>query len=322
MNKGINNIESNISAERLIGIHEGEFEGPLLITIGGIHGNEPAGIFAIEELLEMIRLEPQKNSRFQFSGNLVGLRGNLQALKNQERYLDGDLNRRFTNEKVQQILRVDKSELKDEDFEMREIIDAVHYYVGYYKPKKLVILDLHTTSSEGGIFSITSEEAASEKIALGMYAPVVRGILKGINGSTIHYFNTKNIGVDTSTVVFEGGQHENPMAVKYTISGIINCLRSIGCVQPVDVEARHDNMLKDRCVGFPKMTKLIYKHGIKPEDHFKMKSGYVSFQEVSKGEVLATDIQGDVHCPYDGRILMPLYQKQGQEGFFLVKELL
>ena len=321
MNKGIEAIQSKISAERLIGIHEGEFDGPLVIAIGGIHGNEPAGVLAMTELLEMIRVEPLKNDKFHFSGNLIGLRGNLQALKSGERYIDGDLNRRFKSAQVEKVLSANKSELKNEDFEMREIIDAVNYYVNYYKPKKLVVLDLHTTSSKGGIFSITSEEEASEKIALGMYAPIVRGILKGISGSTIHYFNTENIGVNTSTVVFEGGQHQNPKSVKSAISGIINCLRSIGCVQPVDVEARHDNLLKDRSVGFPKMTRLIYKHGIKPEDHFKMKSDYISFQKVSKGEALATDIKGDVLCPYDGLILMPLYQKQGQEGFFLVEEL-
>jgi succinylglutamate desuccinylase len=321
MNKGIEAIQSNISAERLIGIHEGEFDGPLVIVIGGIHGNEPAGTLAMTELLEMIKVEPLKNNKFHFSGNLVGLKGNLTALKLGERYIDGDLNRHFKNDRVKRVLSANKSELENEDFEMREIIDAVHHYVRHYKPKKLVVLDLHTTSSEGGIFCITSEEKASEKIALGMYAPVVRGILKGIQGSTIHYFNTENIGVNTSTVVFEGGQHENPMSIKYAISGIINCLRSIGCVQPVDVEARHDNLLKDRSVGFPKMTKLIYKHGIKPKDDFKMKAGYVSFQKVSKGEAIATDCKGDVLCPYNGLILMPLYQKQGQEGFFLVKEL-
>lgn len=321
MSKSIHITKPKINAERLIGIHEGEYDGPLVIALGGIHGNEAAGITAMEELLEMIKVEPQKNPKFHFSGNLIGLKGNLAALKTGVRFIKSDLNRHFTDKNVQKALQTDKTKLEAEDFEMRELIDAVNHYVAYYKPKKVVILDLHTTSSEGGIFSITSEEEESERIALGMYAPVVRGILNGIQGSTIHYFNTKNIGVNTTTVVFEGGQHYNPMSVKYIISGIINCLRSVGCVQPVDVEARHDNMLKTRCVGFPKMTKLIYKHSIEPNDNFKMKSGYISFQTVKKGELLATDAKGDVLCPYDGLILMPLYQKQGQEGFFLVKEL-
>jgi succinylglutamate desuccinylase len=320
MSKSIYVEQPNISADRLIGIHEGEFDGPLVIVLGGIHGNEPVGVLAMTELFEMIKVEPLKNKNFYFSGNLIGLRGNLQALNAKQRYIKTDLNRLFTDNQVQYVLASDKSNLRDEDFEMRELIDAVRYYTQYYQPQKLIVLDLHTTSSEDGIFSVTSEEKENETVALGMYAPVLRGILKGIDGSTIHYFNTKNIGINTTTIAFESGQHNNPMSVKYAISGIINCLRAVGCVQPVDVEKRHKNRLKERCANFPKIIKIIYKHEIQPEDRFKMNPGYVNFQKISKGESLATDAKGNVLSPYDGFILMPMYQQQGQEGFFLVEE--
>ena len=52
-----------------------------------------------------------------------------------------------------------------------------------------------------------------------------------------------------------------------------------------------------------------------------MKPGYKNFQKISKGEVLAEDRNGHIVSQYNGRILMPLYQKQGEEGFFIIKEI-
>ncbi|MFT6360775.1 MAG: succinylglutamate desuccinylase, partial [Saprospiraceae bacterium] len=40
-----------------------------------------------------------------------------------------------------------------------------------------------------------------------------------------------------------------------------------------------------------------------------------------KGEILATDKNGNVVAKQDSLILMPLYQKQGDDGFFLIKSL-
>ena len=66
---------------RLIGRYSEGNKGPLLIVIGGMHGNEPAGIHAVESLLQMLEQEKEKNAGFEFKGALVGLRGNLQAIE-------------------------------------------------------------------------------------------------------------------------------------------------------------------------------------------------------------------------------------------------
>lgn len=60
-------------------------------------------------------------------------------------------------------------------------------------------------------------------------------------------------------------------------------------------------------------------HAIKKGDNFVMQPGYKNFQPVKKGEILATDKNGAISAQEDGLILMPLYQKQGNDGFFLVK---
>jgi succinylglutamate desuccinylase len=307
-----------LDTKRVIGVYEGQFPGPLFIVIGGIHGNENAGVRALERLFEMIKHEPQRNPSFQFFGTLIGLKGNYEALQRQERFINEDLNRILTVERVNQALAFPQNE---EDIEINGLVNSVHHFIEHYKANKVFVLDLHTTTAFGGIFSITSPETESEHIAKGLHATVVRGILKGLGGTTIHYFNTENLGVDTTTVVFEAGQHNAPTSVDHAISAIINGMRSVGCVAPLDVEARHDNLLQKRGRKLPKLVKIAYKHDITPADEFVMRPGYKNFQPIKKGELLAHDKKGYVYSPMDGLILMPLYQKQGSDGFFIVTKL-
>ena len=58
-----------------------------------------------------------------------------------------------------------------------------------------------------------------------------------------------------------------------------------------------------------------------PCDEFVMEPGYVSFQPVKRGQLLAHDRSGPVRAGESGRILLPLYQSQGADGFFLVREI-
>jgi len=48
-----------------------------------------------------------------------------------------------------------------------------------------------------------------------------------------------------------------------------------------------------------------------------MKPGYRHFQRVVKGETLGTDHGGEVRAREAGVVLLPLYQVQGDDGFFL-----
>ena len=51
-----------------------------------------------------------------------------------------------------------------------------------------------------------------------------------------------------------------------------------------------------------------------------MEPGFTNFQSVRRGELLAHDRIGAIKASETGLILMPLYQKLGNDGFFLVRE--
>ena len=310
-----------MNAERIIGRYEGKRPGPLLVVLGGMHGNEPAGIKAIDLMSKMLEVEPITNPTFEFNGIFMGLIGNLQAMKANKRFITKDLNRQWEVDNVNRVMQADKSTLITEDLEMREILEIIHGEIKASKVDKLIVLDLHTTSSFGGIFTIPSSDPESLRIALELHAPVVQNMLEGIHGTTLHYFITENMGVDTVGVTFESGQHDEDLSVNRAIAAITNCMRSIGMVQAEHVENRHDSILIEYSRDLPKVTRMITRYGVTDDDEFRMQNGYENFQHVNKGDLLAEDRNGKIYASHDALILMPLYQEQGEDGFFLIEKI-
>lgn len=306
--------------QRLIGSYTGAEKGPLLLIIGGMHGNEPAGVHALELLFKMLEVEPITNPQFRFRGRLVGLRGNLRALRENTRYIDKDLNRSWIPEHIEQLKKQDRRTLQNEDLELLEILDLIRREQHHYQPEETIILDIHTTTAYGGIFSIATDHPESIRLAIELHAPVITGMLKGIKGTSLHYFNGTNFPGKTIPVVFEAGQHREVLSVNRAIAAIINCMRTAGCVRPEHVQNRHDTLLVEYSKGLPKVAELLSIHKIEPGDQFVMEPGYSNFQPVKKGELVAHDRHGPIFTEEDGLILMPLYQKQGNDGYFLVKE--
>jgi len=306
---------------RVIGRYEGTENGPLFICLGAMHGNEPAGVRAIDLVIKMLEVEPIRTPGFVFRGRLLGLIGNLTAYRQQQRYLDKDLNRSFDVEHLAVIKKQDPKELSSECLEFLALDELIRNEIKSYGPDKIVLLDLHTTSSHGGIFTICRDRKEDLHIAAALHAPIVLGMLEGLKGTTLHYFTTENLGVKSIPITFESGQHEEGMAVNRAVAGIINCLQVIGAVDTNVVENHHEQILLDYSKQLPKVTELITRHPITPEDDFKMKEGYQNFQKVAAGEVVAHDKSGPLTIEEDSRILMPLYQDQGEDGYFLVKQI-
>lgn len=306
---------------RIIGKYEGERGGPLLVCFGGMHGNEVAGVKALKLIFKMLEIEPQRNPGFRFRGKIIGLVGNLAALKKGQRFIKKDLNRMWTVETAKRAAKNSPFLISSEEREMKDILTVLKKEVAEYKPSKMIVLDLHTTSAFGGIFTIVNDEPESLEIASELNAPVIKGMLEGINGTTLHFFTTENFSVKTVAVTFEGGQHREPQAVSRMVAAIVNCLRSIGCVDDHDVENIHDQMLKDYSKDLPKVTELIFIYKIEKNEEFEMMPGFRNFQKIEKGQLLGRNKFGEIRSPESGLILMPLYQKQGEDGFFIVREI-
>ena len=306
----------NKESNRLLGIIEGDTNGPLLVIIGGIHGNEPAGVNALERLFKQLEDDP----RADVGGTIIGLKGNVRALAQGVRQVNEDLNRILTPHRIERAF--DDTNTKNiENCEIRELIGSIRRYIERYRPSELVVLDLHTTTASGGAFSVASHDPLSESIAQQLGAPLVRGVLNDITGMTLSYFCEENMGLPCVSIIFESGQHDAPESIDRAMKAIIRCSTAIGMSLPKRLIHVTDDEVIETNRSLPKLVEVIHTHYTTENDGFSLKPGFKNFDPVVHNERLGKDNDGEILCPSDGMILMPRYLAQGIEGYFLVKDI-
>ena len=302
--------------DRIIGKIEGQKAGPTIIALAGIHGNEPTSIKAIEHVLEKIEGLGKK-----FKGTFIGIRGNLEALSKGERFIDEDMNRIWFTSILDKIRRTSMDDVltaeRRETKAVLEIIDPI--ILDENKSQPVIFADLHTFSAETGLFAISSREKKNVDLLSKLNVPLIFGIEKALHGTALKYIqNTGNIGF-----AFEAGMHFSESAEFNATAGIYSLLIASGCLDISDIpdyNPYHD-FLAQQTEGLPKKVEFIYKHIIEKDDDFLMRKGFKNFDRVKKGDWLANDKMGRIEAQTDGYILMPLYQAQGDDGFFIVKDL-
>jgi hypothetical protein len=73
--------------------------------------------------------------------------------------------------------------------------------------------------------------------------------------------------------------------------------------------------------GNRKVYEIRMRQPIQPGDDFKMLSGFNNFQKIQKGEPLATINGHQLKANENSQIFMPLYQDQGEDGFFIIRKI-
>ncbi len=300
--------------ERVLGSYGTHGTGrPLLIVVGGIHGNEPGGVLAAQEVIRSLAAR-----RPAIAGRVVFLSGNRQALEAGTRFLEVDLNRIWSPDRIEALRTRPAENDRPEERELRELHSEIERELAA-ADGRVVFLDLHSTSANGAPFAIIGDTLANRDIAFVLGIPVILGLEENIGGTLLEYFG--NLG--HVAVGFEGGQHEAPTTRAHDEAAIWITLVSAGLMQAIDVPDHAGHVARLARVGqdLPRVVEILHRHGISPEDDFRMHPGYVNFQPVAEGELLAYAEPGhrEVRAPRGGMILMPLYQAKGREGFFLAR---
>jgi succinylglutamate desuccinylase len=310
-----------LNPKRIIGQYEGattdEFR-TLFIVFGSIHGNEPAGVRALQRLFRALEASLEGN----FRGRIVGLWGNLAASAQGVRYLERDLNRLFSFAEIERVRAIAPPLRQAEDRELAELLDCIETQIQNFRPTALVFLDLHTTSAQNGIFAIPPDaDTESDALAQRLHVPVVRRLTEGIGGTVLHYFNASNMGIPTRCIGLEAGQHDDPQSVNHALAVVVEALEAVGCLSVCSLPdfAALRQVLRDETRSLPRVVELSYVHPIMAADGFVMLPNFQNFQSVVRGQLLAHDRHGAVVSPQDALILMPLYQAKGNDGFFLVR---
>ena len=115
---------------------------------------------------------------------------------------------------------------------MKEIMSAIESFVDEINPPMIYFLDVHSTTAHGGIFTIVGDDKRAQQMAKELHAPVVLGMDKDLVGTTQFYFEDPDWPIPTMGIIFEAGQHLDPLSVNRAIAAIINCMRTIGSIEP------------------------------------------------------------------------------------------
>lgn len=300
--------------QRIVGSYKGEKAGPSVVCLGGIHGNEASGIFALERVFSVLQ-----SRRPPFRGELVGIAGNLSALSKSLRYVEEDLNRIWIAERVEQVKATEPSPNENaENAEMRELLVALGEVFARTRGE-VHFIDLHTSSAFGAPFVLLGDTLRNRKFAFQFPVPVILGLEEQIDGTLLEYVNS----LGHVTLGFEAGEHDEETSIDNQEAAIWVALMAAGNldsdVVPEAMEARA--RLAESVDHLPRVLEIRYRHAVDPDDNFRMKNGYRNFQKIRAREHLATDQQGDVLAKHDGRILLPLYQGLGNDGFFIGRDI-
>lgn len=302
---------------RIIDQINGSMPGPWIIVVAGIYGNEMASVKALENLMKFIKLN-EKN----FNGQFLALRGNLTALKHHMQYIDEDMNRLWHMDVIQQIRQTPKQEIFS--FERREI-KALFSIIDNFLPRQIsenqpiVFIDLHSSSSNSTMFGITNPNQKNIELFSGLNIPLIMDTENHLQGTAFAYYQQQGF----TSVTIEGGGSTNSIMETNISTVMLSILEKLECI-PASIlkESKQQNQsFNKQSIPLPNALKIMYKHPTTRKDDFVMKPGYKSLQKIKKNEFLAKDREGVILSPMEGYILLPRYESQGTEGFFIAQEL-
>lgn len=294
---------------RIIGEYGDAANGPLMIVVAGLHGNEPAGLVAARRVLDVLASRSMK-----LQGRLLALAGNLKAIERRERFIDSDLNRMWNTESVIRARNSAPGRDGVEGSELRELLKVFDDELDSHK-RPVFLVDLHSTSADSAPFCIMSDTLQNRRVGLALGIPVILGLEEAIDGTIQGFFAERGF----VTLAIEGGRHDGPATADRIESALWVMMRAAGLLEDGALPelSTHKSRLRQVSNGLPAVVEVFYRHGLEPGDEFRMCNGFQNFSPVRSGERVARDSRGDIQVPDDGLLILPSYQGAGDDGFFV-----
>lgn len=305
-------LNSEIEINRIIGSHQGEAEGPTLIFLAGVHGNEPAGVFALHRVINFI-----KEKHVPISGNIYCLAGNLKALRRKARFISEDMNRIWTRGRIDLLPETPEEAESEEIAEQVEVYNQISEILKAH-PGPFYFFDIHTTSSETLPF-LTVNDSLLNRAFISQYPiPVILGIEEYLNGPILSYINE----LGYVAFGFEAGQHDDLASIENAEAFTLLSMVFTGALKQEDIDYhRFYDMLAKTAGDVRHVYEIYFRYLIKPEAKFEMEPGFFNFQRIHKNQLVARNNGHEIRAKTNGRIFLPLYQNQGTDGFFAIRRI-
>jgi predicted deacylase len=299
-----------IAGDRFLGAFE-QGQGPTLVVIGGVHGNEPAGIHAARRVLDRLRSERPEL----FRGRFVALAGNLPALAGPPgtRYVDRDLNRSFT-EKLLSTADPGCAEC----VQARQLLKAVGAEA---RPgAALFVMDLHTTSAPSPPVVVLEDALRARRFARSLEIPMLLGFEEEVDGLLYDHLTQK---LGCVSCVVEAGQHDDPRSVEIHEAAIRAGLHASG-VWPLSPGEADPRPLLRAASGSRARRVYDLRHREPITDpSFRMEDAVHAHTPVRRGQAVGVQGGCPVRTPVGGQVFLPNRQpvkRPGDDAFFIVRE--
>ena len=298
------------SVSRVIGHVRGAAPGPMLVVVAGIHGNEPAGVLAARRVHARLQA-----FGLALRGDLVLLAGNVAALARGVRSVARDLNRGWTRERLASLPAA--SDASSEDLEQRQLYDAIESARRDARGP-VTFLDLHSTSAHGIPFAMAHDRPAELEFSRQFPLPVIVGLLELVDSTLLEFLRREGC----MTLGIEAGQNDAESSIDHHEAVLWIALAAVGLAPPETLPelAQCRRLLAAARGQLPHVMRIEHRHAISPADRFEMLPGFANIERVREGQLLARDRGGEIRAERNGILLLPLYQAQGDDGFFLGRE--
>jgi predicted deacylase len=312
---------------RVVAALRGSAPGPSLIIVGGIHGNEPAGIAAALGALAALSIDDVR-------GEVIALIGNCRAVAAGRRHLGRDLNRLWTPEWLAAARatagsdiaaghagaaaipehaagRADVPVVVPELAELVELAAAIDAAIARARGP-VYLVDLHTTSAPGFPFGVVGPTTAHRAFAAAFPLPGLVGLEQTLTGVLTAHYGARGC----VTLAIEGGQHTTRDAADNLAAVLAIALEASSVVASVPGAAAARSHLAGGRGDLPPAIEVVRRHPVHAGDGFRMAPGFANLQRTAAGTLLAHDASGEIRAPFDGVLVLPLYQPDGDDGFF------
>lgn len=297
---------SDVLASRTHAWIKGARSGPLILVVGAMHGNELAGLVAGRRVVDLL-----EQTSGLLNGEVLVVVGNRRAMARGRRYIDRDLNRRWDASGVQRLLSRREDERSREDKEQEDLL-AIFEEVTEDQERQAIYLDLHSTSGEASPFACVMPTPENQVVCDHLDVPRVLDLQKYIDSPSMVWWVERG----RAALGIEGGLHEDPLTVDRLERVIWEALSGLEMIQDIPEERREVGGVDEQLRG--RTFRVVHRRGVIPGMSFEMEPGFHSFQEIRRGQALATERTGVIRSPCDGYIFLPRYQDQGDDGFFVM----
>ena len=276
----------------LIQTYQGNQPGKTTLIMGGTHGDEKTGVLIVQKLNQILA-----KSGSDFSGQIITILANLQAIEKNQRYVDEDLNRLWSSQKTQEI--ESKKQLNNEE--------KVLLKIKPYLQQADVFVDIHATISPSEPFIFCQNSPQHLDLASFFEIQKIVSLEKDSNIQSMQVctddFVNANQGIG---LTLETGWQKDFSKVDTFLNNILNLLKTknhLKINQNLGILPEQKSTSKSQKPA--KQIYTIYKHLKSPTQDLVYEQKIKSFAEFKQGQKIAVDSQQEYFADQDCFIIFP-----------------